>query len=65
MNNLQLNYDNLMNEYNDKNILNSQKENELLSENEENDTIISIVFNADCRSNLYLLMSEILSNYCV
>ena len=37
----------------------------LLSENEENDTIISIVFNADCRSNLYLLMSEILSNYCV
>lgn len=37
----------------------------LLSNNEENDTIISIVFNADCRSNLYLLMSEILSNYCV
>ena len=37
----------------------------LLSENEDKDTIISILFNADCRSNLYLLMSEILSNYCV
>ena len=37
----------------------------LLSENEEHDKIISIVFNADCRSNLYLLMNEILSNYCV
>ena len=36
----------------------------LLSENEDNDRIISIVFNADCRSNLYLLMNEILSNYC-
>jgi len=36
----------------------------LLSENEDGDKIISIVFNADCRSNLYLLMSEILSNYC-
>ncbi len=37
----------------------------LLSENEEQDRIISIVFNADCRSNLYLLMNQILSNYCV
>jgi len=37
----------------------------LLSENEEHDKIISIVFNADCRSNLYLLMNEILSNYCL
>jgi len=36
----------------------------LLSENESQELIISIVFNADCRSNLYLLMSEILSNYC-
>ncbi|SFN44438.1 D-alanyl-D-alanine carboxypeptidase (penicillin-binding protein 5/6) [Pseudobutyrivibrio sp. UC1225] len=37
----------------------------LLSENEEQDKIISIVFNADCRSNLYLLMNEILSKYCI
>lgn len=37
----------------------------LLSENEEHDKIISIVFNADCRGNLYLLMNEILSNYCI
>ena len=37
----------------------------LLSENEDHDRIISIVFNADCRSNLYLLMNEILSNYCI
>ena len=37
----------------------------LLSENEEHDRIISIVYNADCRSNLYLLMNEILSNYCI
>lgn len=37
----------------------------LLSENEEHDKIISIVFNADCRSNLYLLMNQILSNYCL
>ena len=37
---------------------------DLLSENEDHDKIISIVFNADCRSNLYLLMNEILSNYC-
>ena len=37
----------------------------LLSENEDKDQIVSIVFNADCRSNLYLLMNEILSNYCV
>ena len=36
----------------------------LLSENENQDKIISIVFNANCRSNLYLLMNEILSNYC-
>ncbi len=36
----------------------------LLSENEDQDKIVSIVFNADCRSNLYLLMNEILSNYC-
>ena len=37
----------------------------LLSENEDGDKIISIVFNADCRSNLYLLMNEILTNYCM
>jgi D-alanyl-D-alanine carboxypeptidase (penicillin-binding protein 5/6) len=37
----------------------------LLSENEEHDRLITIVFNADCRSNLYLLMNEILSNYCL
>lgn len=37
----------------------------LLSENEDHDKIISIVFNADCRSNLYLLMNQILTNYCV
>jgi D-alanyl-D-alanine carboxypeptidase (penicillin-binding protein 5/6) len=37
----------------------------LLSENEDHDKIISIVFNADCRSNLYLLMNEILNNYCI
>ncbi len=37
----------------------------LLSENEDHDKIISIVFNADCRSNLYLLMNQILSNYCL
>ncbi|WP_090416580.1 D-alanyl-D-alanine carboxypeptidase family protein [Pseudobutyrivibrio sp. YE44] len=37
----------------------------LLSENEDHDKIISIVFNADCRSNLYLLMNEMLSNYCI
>lgn len=37
----------------------------LLSENQDGDRIISIVFNADCRSNLYLLMNEILSNYCL
>ena len=37
----------------------------LLSENEDQDKIISIIFNADCRSNLYLLMNEILSNYCI
>ena len=37
----------------------------LLSENEEHERIITIVFNADCRSNLYLLMNEILSNYCL
>lgn len=37
----------------------------LLSENEDHDQIISIVFNADCRSNLYLLMNEILGNYCL
>lgn len=37
----------------------------LLSENEEHDKIISVVFNADCRSNLYLLMNEILSQYCL
>ena len=36
----------------------------LLSLNEDGDKIISIVYNADCRSNLYLLMNEILSNYC-
>ncbi len=36
----------------------------LLSENERQEKIVSIVFNADCRSNLYLLMNEILSNYC-
>lgn len=36
----------------------------LLSENEDHDKIISIVFNADCRSNLYLLMNEILIQYC-
>ncbi len=36
----------------------------LLSENERQEKIISIVFNADCRSNLYLLMNEILNNYC-
>ena len=36
----------------------------LLSENENQDKIISIVFNADCRSNLYLLMNQILTNYC-
>ena len=36
----------------------------LLSENEDHDKIISIVFNADCRSNLYLLTNEILSEYC-
>ncbi len=37
----------------------------LLSENERQEKIISIVFNADCRSNLYLLMNEILNNYCI
>ena len=37
----------------------------LLSENPDGDKIISIVFNADCRSNLYLLMNEILNNYCL
>ncbi len=37
----------------------------LLSENENHDKIISIVFNADCRYNLYLLMNEILRQYCV
>ena len=37
----------------------------LLSENEDHDKIISIVFNADCRSNLYLLMNQILSTYCI
>ena len=37
----------------------------LLSENEDHDRIISVVFNADCRSNLYLLMNEILSQYCI
>ena len=36
----------------------------LLSENENQDKIISIVFNANSRSNLYLLMNEIFSNYC-
>ncbi|MCR4693892.1 MAG: serine hydrolase [Pseudobutyrivibrio sp.] len=36
----------------------------LLSENPNKDRIISIVFNADCRSNLYLLMNEVLSNKC-
>ncbi len=36
----------------------------LLSQNEDGDKIISIVFNADCRSNLYLLMNQMLSNYC-
>ena len=33
----------------------------LLSQNERNEPLISIVFGADCRSNLYLLMNEILS----
>ncbi len=37
----------------------------LLSENEDHDRLITIVFNADCRSNLYLLMNQILSNYCL
>lgn len=37
----------------------------LLSENENHDKIVSFVFNADCRSNLYLLMNEILSQYCI
>ncbi len=37
----------------------------LLSENPDHDKIVSIVFNADCRSNLYLLMNEILSQYCL
>jgi D-alanyl-D-alanine carboxypeptidase (penicillin-binding protein 5/6) len=37
----------------------------LLSENQDHERIISIVFNADCRSNLYLLMNQILSNYCL
>ncbi|MCR4566634.1 MAG: serine hydrolase [Pseudobutyrivibrio sp.] len=37
----------------------------LLSENEEHERIISIVYNADCRSNLYLLMNEILSEFCI
>ncbi len=36
----------------------------LLSENSDGDKIISIIFNADCRSNLYLLMNEILTNFC-
>ena len=36
----------------------------LLSENERGETIISVVFHADCRSNLYLLMNQILSGYC-
>lgn len=37
----------------------------LLSENDRHEKIISMVFNADCRSNLYLLMNEILTQYCV
>ncbi len=37
----------------------------LLSENEEHEKIVSIIFNADCKSNLYLLMNQVLSNYCV
>ncbi len=36
----------------------------LLSENSNHDKIISIVDNADCKHNLYLLMNEILNNYC-
>lgn len=35
----------------------------LLSENETEEPVISIVLKADGRSNLYLLMGEILSNY--
>lgn len=35
----------------------------LLSNNPDGDEIISIVFKGDCRSNLYLLMNEILDGY--
>lgn len=35
----------------------------LYSYNSENQPIISIVFKADCRSNLYLLMNEMLAGY--
>ena len=35
----------------------------LLSENTAGQRIISIVLKADCKSNLYLLMNEILAGY--
>jgi D-alanyl-D-alanine carboxypeptidase (penicillin-binding protein 5/6) len=35
----------------------------LLSKNEQNQQIISIVFDADARTNLYYLMNEILNLY--
>lgn len=35
----------------------------LLNENESGEPVISIVLKADCRSNLYLLMGEILGKY--
>ncbi len=35
----------------------------LYSQNTAGDSLISIVYKADCRSNLYLLMDEILANY--
>jgi len=35
----------------------------LLSQNSSGQKLISIVFKADCRSNLYLLMNQILSQY--
>ena len=35
----------------------------LYSYNAENQPIISIVFKADCKSNLYLLMNEMLAGY--
>ena len=33
------------------------------NENTSNEPVISIVFKADCRDNMYLLMSEILKNF--